>query len=718
LRELVRRLTLVGGIAGFLTLALTTVPALVLVAPVDFAAEMAREYRNKPGPRIMGVMELAEEFIQRTTKPASLQEYIDRKTEHRLIKVSGADWEEFFRAVGQGAASPYALRRVGKRGAYVFRWEETPLAALKGRIEAMSRTWTVNYLVLGHGSSPQFLEVRYGYGFEPKKVGAPASLVFPWRSYCWIPLLAGVAGVALLRRRRPGTEVIYPNYLSSGLALDVCGLLFFSLFFAIPFWISDPTQEMWGQDLGVTILSWLAAAGALSLVVAAAVNASYTVRLEPGRLAISRLLGSRTLDLGEIAAATPLLVGGIESGVILELRDHSRIKLPWDNLVNYQVLLEALRHAGIKVESAPQIEDGQAETGTGATREIFWEVNTPLLTNQFIMYDLLKVWGFSSLFLALIMAGIAVYDHSWRALVGMAPVVGLVSAGFLALLILVMLAFFGNRFPMGFRLGPQGAAVVSLSGRGRWGNRLAVVLGALAGKPGVAGAGLLGMAQETAGVTWDDVRRVNIHGPARVISLMDSWHVVLRLHCTPENYEMVLTAVQKWAARGLKKAARAPGAKGFTPNRRLGLKSLLAAVAAFLVTGLPFPAPPGFIWSLFLVSLGAIWFMAFKRFFGIICLVLVGAILFCFGAQALEERQTVKAEDFRHFAQSQGLKVDKVPDWVIGRYRRYEHFHTGEWLQTGIAALGLGFFGWVGLTALRPRRRQDAGSDVSRPKTA
>ena len=259
--ELVRRLMLAGGIAGFFALALTTVPALVLVAPVDFAAEMAREYRIKPGPRLMGVMELGEELIQRTTKPGSLQEYIERKTEHRLIKVGGADWEEFFRAVGQGSASPYALRQVGRRGAYVFRWEETPLAALKDRIEAMSRTWTITYLVLGHGSSPQYLEVRYGYGFEPKKVGAPASLVFPWRSYCWIPLLLGAAGFALLRRRRPGPEVIYPNYLSSGLALDVCGLLFFSLFFVIPFWICDPTQEMWGPDLGLTLLCWRCGGG-------------------------------------------------------------------------------------------------------------------------------------------------------------------------------------------------------------------------------------------------------------------------------------------------------------------------------------------------------------------------------------------------------------------------------------------------------------------------
>jgi hypothetical protein len=718
LRELVRRLMLAVGIAGFFTLALTTVPALVLVAPVDFAAAMAREYRIKPGPRLKGVMELAEEYIQKTTKPGSLQEYIDRKTEHRLIKVGGVEWEEFFRGLGQGAASPYAVRQVGKRGAYVFRWEETPLGALKDRIEAMSRTWTVNYLVLAHSSAPQYLEVRYGYGFEPKKVGAPASLVFPWRSYCWIPLFLGAAGFVLLRRRRPDAEVIYPNYLSGGLALDVCGLLLFSLFFAIPFWVCDPIQAMWRQDLGVTLFCWLAAAGALSLVVAAAVNANGTIGVEPGRLAISRLLGARTLDLGEITAATPLLVGGIESGLILELQDHSRLELPWNNLVNYQLLLEALSHAGIKVQSAPRTEAGRVETGPAATGEISWEVNTPLLTNQFIMYDLLKVWGFSTLFLVLLMAGIAVYDHNWRTLAGMAPVVGAVSAGLLVLLILVMLVFFGNRFPMGFRLDPQRAMVVSLSGRGRWGNRLAVILGALAGKPGVAGAGLLGMAQETVGVVWDDVRRLNIHAPARVISLMDSWHVVMRLYCTPQNYAEVLNAVKKWAAGGLKKAGQAPGAKGFTPTRRLWLKSLLAAVAAFLVTALPLPAPPLLIWSLFLVSLGAIWFLAFKRFFGIISLILVAAILFVVVEQGLEVRQTTTEGDFRRYAQSQGLKVDKVPDWVLGKHRRFEHLHTQEWVQTGIAALGLAFFAWVGLAAVRPRRRQEAGSDVSRPGTA
>jgi hypothetical protein len=166
-----------------------------------------------------------------------------------------------------------------------------------------------------------------------------------------MPLLAGVAGFALLRRRQNPDKEIHYNCLGSCLPLDVCGFLFFTFFFAIPFLISDPTQQMWAEYLGVTVLCWLAALGALCLTIWAARNASYAIRIEPGQLVISTLFGSRCLNVGEIAAARPLLEGDIESGIILELRDQSRIKLPWSNLVNYTLLLETLRQLGIQVQS-------------------------------------------------------------------------------------------------------------------------------------------------------------------------------------------------------------------------------------------------------------------------------------------------------------------------------------------------------------------------------
>jgi hypothetical protein len=344
---------------------------------------------------------------------------------------------------------------------------------------------------------------------------------------------------------------------------------------------------------------------------------------------------------------------------------------------------------GIRRDSATKSHQGAGE--------VSWEVSVPLLTDQFVMYDLLKVWGISSLCLFLLMIAIFIYERNWPAFLGIAPMLGFVSAGILVLFILVMLFFFGNRYPMGFAIGPKSALMVGLSQRGRWGNRLAVILGALAGKPGLAGAGLLAMARESVGVSWDEVRRINVHPEARVISLMDSWHVVMRLYCTPENYPMVLESVQKWAARGLKKAAATPRPRGLSPGLRLGLKSLGAAAAAFFISALPLEAPPVLIWALLAVGLWATWFVAGRRFCSIVSLTMVGIILFGFVAQGLEVRQTTNPEDFRKFAASRGVKVDKVPDWIIGRYRRYEHFQADDWLRTGIGMIGLAFFAWVGL---------------------
>ena len=112
-----------------------------------------------------------------------------------------------------------------------------------------------------------------------------------------------------------------------------------------------------------------------------------------------------------------------------------------------------------------------------------------------------------------------------------------------------------------------------------------------------------------------------------------------------------------------------------------------------------------FIWLLLAGGLGAIWFLAFDRFFGIVSLLLAGVILVSFVSQSLEVQQRTNPDEFRNFAQSQGVQIDEVPDWVIGKYRRFELFHPHEWIQTGIAALGLSFFVWVGVSASQPRRR-------------
>ena len=133
---------------------------------------------------------------------------------------------------------------------------------------------------------------------------------------------------------------------------------------------------------------------------------------------------------------------------------------------------------------------------------------------------------------------------------------------------------------------------------------------------------------------------------------------------------------------------------------------MLALVAAFLTTALPLEVPPVFTWLLLAGGLGTIWLIPLRRFLRIITLLMAGVILLSFVSQGLEVRQRTNPDEFRTFARSQGIKIDEVPDWVIGRYRRFEHFHTDDWLQTGIVALGVSFFLWVGLSSWQPWRRE------------
>lgn len=347
--ELIRRLVLVVGVAGFLVLSLSTVPALVLVQPVDFAAELAREYPDIPGPPPLGIVERGRRFLLEETRPTSLAEYISRKTENRLLKVGGPEWEEFYASLA-APTPPSAWSRRRVKDYLVFLWPETPLAKVQSQIEEMSRFSTVIYLALGGGQEDRYLRVAYGYGYEPKTLGAPAALVYPFRPYSWAVLAVGLAGFFLLPRRRPGPQDLYLERASAILPLDLGGMVFFGLFFALPFWMTDPTGNMFGQDLGWTGFFWTAAAAFLAGPVCAASHASFAISLEKDHMTINRLLSTEKIAYRDIFQVESLQIGQIDSGLILELANHQKINLPWTNVVNYQHLFEVLKVQGIKMK--------------------------------------------------------------------------------------------------------------------------------------------------------------------------------------------------------------------------------------------------------------------------------------------------------------------------------------------------------------------------------
>ena len=168
---------------------------------------------------------------------------------------------------------------------------------------------------------------------------------------------------------------------------------------------------------------------------------------------------------------------------------------------------------------------------------ITWDYAVPLIFNRFMLWDLGKV-----LFISLGVMAVLV------------PIVGLIAEGELsflpwyvfvigggtvAVLFFIAMLLMGNRHYATFEVSPDGV-VYAATPRERRKNRIVLLLSFLADdSPTAAGAATLAASREMEAFAWDDIRKVKIHRGPRVVTLMDSWHVICRLYCPPELFERV-----------------------------------------------------------------------------------------------------------------------------------------------------------------------------------
>jgi len=178
-----------------------------------------------------------------------------------------------------------------------------------------------------------------------------------------------------------------------------------------------------------------------------------------------------------------------------------------------------------------------------------WETVFSLMTNRFFLYDMVKffAWTFVSVtvFLAImfgLVGNLAGLGHFF-------PIVASTLGGLFVLTIGISLVVLGNRYPIRYTLTDRALLWQDLSRAGRKASRLAILLGALSGSPAAAGAGLLSKSQETGKILWKDVRLFKEHPQQGVISVKNSWRVVIRLYCTTDNYASVAETLRRLAAQ-------------------------------------------------------------------------------------------------------------------------------------------------------------------------
>jgi hypothetical protein len=176
---------------------------------------------------------------------------------------------------------------------------------------------------------------------------------------------------------------------------------------------------------------------------------------------------------------------------------------------------------------------------------IIWDIAFPLVTNRFFLYDMIKVTFFSCFVFILIFFVILAIDKSLHSLPGFLLMGALFFVAFNVLFLFIALFFFGNRYAARFAISEKGVSWETRSKRAKTANRAAVLIGVLSKKPGVAGAGLLGMSGEAGFMKWKDIKKIKAYSGPGVLTLMNSWRVVTRVYCTPENFLQVLEISKK-----------------------------------------------------------------------------------------------------------------------------------------------------------------------------
>jgi hypothetical protein len=178
-----------------------------------------------------------------------------------------------------------------------------------------------------------------------------------------------------------------------------------------------------------------------------------------------------------------------------------------------------------------------------------WEYRLPVLTNVFLWYDLAKVFLIDYLVIVALMATIFLAAGDPGSIVKLARIFALVCAGLFVASMPIAALWYANRVHVRYELSPKGVRYQNLERKDRVANRALFVLGLLSGKPAAAGAGLLAASRETEFTRWRDVTRVREHVSLGVVTLMNSWRVVQRLHCRRENYQQVVSYVRDHVTR-------------------------------------------------------------------------------------------------------------------------------------------------------------------------
>ena len=313
--------------------------------------------------------------------------------------------------------------------------------------------------------------------------------------------------------------------------------------------------------------------------------------------------------------------------------------------------------------------------GSRSQSETSWDVSVALINNPYIFRMSIQLCLITWIVIMCLFVFIFVATGEYDAVVPILTLMTALCAGLWVVMLLVMLVFFGNRMPMRFTIRRGGITCDITSKRSKWANRLLIIMGILARKPGAVGTGILAVTQESQTFEWNRVYAVTYNERRCVITLRNRWRSLLMIFCLPENYREVLETVTNHIPRRPKK-----GTLQKHPVARLLLRTFLTALACLAIFQPEYPFEVDLFVAIFILcfAMATIWLIPLFGYVVIAAVIYVTIVIIF-----------------------QGIQIHTSQYSFLGSYRGFELIHGEEWIGVALLGAALVYLVWSSWRAIK-----------------
>lgn len=325
-----------------------------------------------------------------------------------------------------------------------------------------------------------------------------------------------------------------------------------------------------------------------------------------------------------------------------------------------------------------------------AVKEITWEKRISLITNKYIIQDLLKLISLTYLICILLMGVIFISIGEIESLVMLLYAFALVVAGLFILFLLIMALFFGNSFNFRFTLNYKGVLCEVIDKKAKTASNVAIIAGLLTGRSGTLGAGLLAKSQESIFIPWKGLIKFIPNERDKTISLHNSWRRVLIVYADESNYQEALKHIDKCVVT--REERLTDKIKSPLPSALLHtFLIILASIPLFLE--LPYPFKIHLLAPIFILCFAqaTLWISSLMAYPVLLGVAYTVVNIFYIGFQSREIGFLFKE----------------------GPYTEFELLNSWEWPSLIILFIALGYFVWFSLKAIRGKRISMLEADLS-----